>query len=167
MKAPLDVLVIRKIGHPLQPELALGAVSSGGDTIFTDYARELKADVLQAGAAEQIQRARELEARLRGDTPVLDVAGRNVILVDDGIATSATMLCAIALVRRRAAARIVCAVPVAPADYVERFQADCDLFVVLVPARDWHFAVGRYYTDFSEASDEEVRALLQAEREGP
>lgn len=167
LQAPLDVIVIRKIGHPLQPELALGAASSHGDVVFTEYARELGEEELQARAAEQIQRARELESRVRGSAPLLDIGARNVILVDDGIATSATMLCAIAEARRRGAARVVCAVPVAPADYLDQFRANCDDFVVLIAARDWHFAVGRYYADFREVMDEEVRGLLQGERDAP
>ncbi|HXM18110.1 MAG TPA: phosphoribosyltransferase family protein [Candidatus Tumulicola sp.] len=164
LQAPLDVIVIRKIGHPLQPELALGAASSHGDVVFTEYARELGEEELRARAAEQVQRARELESRVRGTAPLLDIEARNVILVDDGIATSATMLCAVAEARRRGAARVVCAVPVAPADYLDQFRANCDEFVVLIAARDWHFAVGRHYADFREVTDEEVRALLQGER---
>jgi len=144
----------------LQPELALGAVSSGGDLVLTDYAAEAPRDELQLRIEEMTKRARELEVRLRGDVPQLDVAGRTVILVDDGIATSATMLCSIAVARRRAAARVVCAVPVAPADYVDQFRANCDEFIVLEASRDWHFAVGRFFADFSEVTDEEVRALL-------
>lgn len=165
--APLDVCVIRKIGHPAQPELAMGAVSSFGDVTLTDHARDLSPGDLQARIDDARGRAQALDARLRGDRLPIDLAGRAVILIDDGIATSATMLCAIASARRREAARVVCAVPVAPADFLSRLRAACDRLVVLVAATDWLFAVGRYYVDFHEASDEEVRAELEREGEAP
>jgi putative phosphoribosyl transferase len=165
--APLDICVIRKVGHPAQPELAMGAVSSLGDVTLTDHARDVSPAELQARIDDARARAQALEARLRGDRGPVELAGRTVILIDDGIATSATMLCAIASARKRDAARVVCAVPVAPADFLSRLREACDRLVVLVAATDWHFAVGRYYVDFHEVADEEVRAALQREGEAP
>ena len=165
LRAPLDVCVIRKVGHPAQPELAMGAVSSLGDATLTDHARDISPSDLHARIEDARARAQALEARLRGDRPPVDLAGRTVILVDDGIATSATMLCAVASARKREAARVVCAVPVAPADFLTRLREACDRSIVLVAATDWLFAVGRYYVDFHEVSDEEVRAELEREGE--
>jgi putative phosphoribosyl transferase len=164
---PLDICVIRKVGHPAQPELAMGAVSSLGDVTLTDHARDVSPSELQTRIDDARARAQALEVRLRGDRRPVQLAGRTVILIDDGVATSATMLCAIASARKRDAARVVCAVPVAPADFLTRLREACDRFVVLVAATDWLFAVGRYYVDFHEVSDEEVRAELEGEGEAP
>ncbi len=163
LRDPLDVVVVRKVGHPAQPELAMGAVSATGDVVLTDHARDVSKAELDVLIAAAQARAGALETSLRGDRPPVDVRGKPAIIVDDGIATSATMLCAIESARRRGATRIVCAVPVAPADFLGRLRASCDRLVVLIPATEWHFAVGRYYADFREVSDEEVRATLAAE----
>jgi len=165
LHAPLDVSVIRKIGHPAQPELAMGAVSSLGDVTLTEHARDVPPADLATRIEDARTRAEALETRLRGDRAPLDLASTPVIVIDDGVATSATMLCAIESARRRGAARVVCAVPVAPADFLDRLRAACDRLVVLIAATDWLFAVGRYYTDFHEVSDEEVRAALREEGE--
>ena len=167
LHAPLDVCVIRKIGHPAQPELAMGAVSVAGDVVFTQHARDVTQEQLDMLIVNAQTRARALESTLRGQRAALDVRDRTVILIDDGIATSATMLCAIEYARGRGAARIVCAVPVAPGDFLERLRAKADRLVVLIAAFEWHFAVGRYYANFSEVTDEEVRAALAGEGGAP
>ena len=161
--AGLDVCVIRKLGHPAQPELAMGAVSPDGETALTDYARDVSPEELRERIEAAQAAGRALEERLRGDRPRVDLSGRTVIIVDDGIATSATMLCAIKHARARGAVRVVCAVPVAPSDFLDRFRGAADRLVVLTTASEWHFAVGRYYADFHEVSDEEVRAALLME----
>ena len=166
LNAPFDVCVIRKVGHPAQPELALGAVSAVGDLVITEHAHDIELASLDALILQAQGRARQLELDLRGDRGPIDLRGKNVIIIDDGIATSATMLCAIETARVRGAQRVVCAVPVAPADFLERLRAKADRLVVLVPSHEWRFAVGRHYEDFSEVSDEEVRAALAGER-GP
>ena len=163
LRADLDVCVIRKIGHPSQPELAMGAVSPDGETSLTDYARDVSPEELRERIAAAQAAGRALEERLRGDRARVELRDRTVIIIDDGIATSATMLCAIKHARSRSAARVVCAVPVAPADFVERFRGAADRLVVLTASSEWHFAVGRYYVDFHEVSDEEVRAALLME----
>ena len=162
--APLDVCVVRKVGHPAQQELAMGAVSSTGELVLTEHARDVDLPSLDALILQAQERARRLEHELRGDRAPVDLHERTVIIVDDGIATSATMLCAIEAARARGAQRVVCAVPVAPADFLERLRAKTDRLIVLVPSAEWHFAVGRHYADFSEVSDEEVRAALAGER---
>ena len=168
LAAPLDVVVIRKVGHPLQPELAVGAVSADGDSILTDYAAAFSDADLRAWIETTIEKARQLEARLRPAGRPIPVEGKTAIIVDDGIATSATMLCAIAAARRRAAARVVCAAPVAPEECVAFVQARCDALVTLQTVSHPHFAVGRFYVNFQEVSDAEVRAAFErAGQRGP
>jgi len=157
---PLDVIVIRKVGHPLQRELALGAVSASGESVVTQYAADLPLEVLTALFEAQAQGARRMETSLRHDAPPLELQGRCAIVVDDGIATSATMECAIAHVRRAEAARVVCAAPVAPLESVEHLRPLCDRIAVVVVAREREFAVGRYYVDFGEVGDAQVLAAL-------
>lgn len=164
LAAPLDVLVIRKVGHPAQPELAVGAVSSQGDAILTDYAAAFDDSDLRAWVDATIEKARELESRLRPVASELAIEGKTAIIVDDGIATSATMLCAIAAARRRRSARVVCAAPVAPEECVPYVQSQCDALVTLQTVSHPHFAVGRFYVNFQEVSDAEVRSALERSR---
>lgn len=164
LQAPLDVIVIRKVGHPMQPELAIGAVSAYGDAVATEHAAGFAQPVLQSLFNRTRSAAEALEARLRGDTTPLPLRGRPVIIVDDGIATSATMLCAIAAARKLEAKHITCAVPVAPAECAAHLRPHCDELVVLVAARDLPFAVGRYYFSFQEVSDARVRDELARAR---
>jgi len=166
LTAPLDVLVIRKVGHPLQPELALGAVAASGRSVTTHYASEFDPELLRALFAQQIERARALEASLR-DGPSIDINGKTAILVDDGIATSATMSCAIEHARATGASRVVCAAAVSPADSAQTLAALCDSIVVLVLSRDRDFAVGRFYIDFREVDDGQVRAALERAKQQP
>jgi len=163
MRAPLDIVVIRKVGHPMQPELALGAVSASGESVVTPYASEFFDGALTPLFDAQAVRAQALEATLRGGTQALDVRDKTVILVDDGIATSATMECAIVHARRAGAARVVGAAPVAPAESIALLEAACDRIAVLIVAHERNFAVGRYYRDFREVDDRDVlNALAQA-----
>jgi putative phosphoribosyl transferase len=162
--APLDVLVIRKVGHPMQPELAIGAVSAHGEIVATEHAGGFSQAVAQSLFNRTSQQARALEERLRGDNPPLSIAGRPVIIVDDGIATSATIMCAMSEVRKLGASRVGCAVPVAPADCVTHLRPYCDELVVLVASRELPFAVGRYYFMFQEVSDARVRDELARAR---
>jgi putative phosphoribosyl transferase len=159
LNAPLDVVVIRKVGHPLQPELALGAVSASGEVVVTPYGQELEAALRAELFAVQIERARAMEHSLRTRPPVA-LHGTTAVLVDDGIATSATMACAIKHARTAGAATIVCAAPVAPAESARSLAELCDAVVVVQIARERDFAVGRYYADFREVTDAEVRRAL-------
>lgn len=160
LDADLDVVVIRKVGHPRQPELALGAVSASGEAVIAPYAEEYFSGPMAPLFEEQAKRARDLELRIRGDTPAMTIEGRNVVIVDDGIATSATMECAVAHARRSRAARVVCAVPVAPAESIELVRRQCDDVAVLITAYERDFAVGRYYRDFHEVDDRQVIEAL-------
>jgi predicted phosphoribosyltransferase len=148
----------------MQPELAIGAVSAHGDGVATEHAAGFPEPVLQSLFAKARQQATALEERLRDDSPPISVPGHPVIIVDDGIATSATMLCAISAARQMNASFITCAVPVAPADCVQNLRPYCDELAVLVAARDLPFAVGRYYFMFAEVTDARVRDELARAR---
>jgi len=166
LRGELDVMVVRKLGVPWQPELALGAIASGGVRILNSEV----VGVLGIGDAEieriAEQEGRELERReriYRGDRPLSEVRGRTVILVDDGIATGATMRVAIRALRQRDPRRIVVAVPVAPADTVERLGAEADE-VVCLESPEPFIGVGRWYADFAPTEDADVRDLLRRAR---
>lgn len=165
LEAPLDLILVRKLGAPGQPELAMGAIASGGVQIMNEnVVRGVGAspEDIEAVAAEE---RRELERRehvYRGDRSWPNLAGRSVILVDDGLATGATMHAAIDAVRAQNPGRIILAVPVAPPDTVHLLEPLVDEVVCLFqPEPFW--AIGRWYRDFSQVSDAEVEALL-AER---
>jgi putative phosphoribosyl transferase len=164
LHAPLDVMVVRKVGHPMQPELAIGAVCADGDAVTTEHA----AGIPQALARSLFSRARaealELEQRLRPNQEAIELAGRPVIIVDDGIATAASMLCAIAAVRKRNANFITVAVPVAPAQCALALRSYCDELLALIASRELPFAVGRFYVSFGQVSDERVRLELERAR---
>ena len=157
---PLDVLVIRKVGHPLQPELALGAVSAYGQAVRTEHAAAFPTAVLRPLFGRARRQAHALEEQLRAGQPPLDVSTKPVIVIDDGIATSATMLCALSTARERGVASAACAVPVAPVESIQLLRGRFDEVSVLVAAREIPFAVGRYYYSFGEVSDGRVREEL-------
>jgi putative phosphoribosyl transferase len=166
LHAPLDVLVVRKLGLPAQPELAMGAIASGGafylDQRIVDYAGVSNATLDDVIARERTELERR-EQLYRGSQAPLDVRNRVVIVVDDGMATGATLRAAAMSLRHAHPARIVAALPVAPLDSEARVQDVVDEFVcVMRPHR--YFGVGQFYTDFTQTSDEEVRELLSASR---
>ena len=163
LHAPLDVFLVRKLGAPGHGELAMGAIASGGVRVLNEgVVRGLGVtpeEIDAAAAAEQ----RELERReraYRGGRPPLDVRGRTVILVDDGLATGSTMRAAVEALRRLGPARIVVAVPVGAPETCEEFHAEAD-DVVCARTPDPFYAVGLWYGDFSQTTDEEVRELLE------
>jgi putative phosphoribosyl transferase len=164
LRAPLDVIVVRKVGHPMQPELAIGAVSAYGDAVTTEHVAGIPKGLAQSLFSAAKEQAVSLEQRLRGDSKPIPLDGRPVILVDDGIATSATMLCAIGAARKLNANFITVAVPVAPAECALTLRSECDELVVLVASRELPFAVGRFYFMFGEVSDARVREELERAR---
>ena len=163
LHAPLDVFLVRKLGVPGHEELAMGAIATGGVRVLNeDVVRMLQVpdDVLDAVAAEQLQELQRRERAYRGDRPPPDVRGRTVILVDDGLATGSTMRAAVAALRRQGPARIVVAVPVGAPETCAEFQDEADA-VVCARTPEPFYAVGLWYEDFSQTTDEEVRELLE------
>jgi putative phosphoribosyl transferase len=163
LDAPLDVIVVRKIGLPWQPELAIGAIAEGNVCVVNDALLEetgVSGDELEAAIArERVELERRVRA-YRGERSPLRLDGRVVILVDDGLATGYTARAAIAQIRRRGAGRVVLAVPVAPEDIVATMDRVADEFVVL-QTPPWFFSIGEHYEDFRQTSDDEVVACLQ------
>jgi predicted phosphoribosyltransferase len=167
--APLDVFVVRKLGVPGHEELAMGAIATGDVRVLNeDVVRMLRvpAATLDAVAAEEARELHRREHEYRGGRPPVDVRGRVAILVDDGLATGATMRAAIAALRLLGPARIVVAVPVAARSTCEEFRALVDEIVCAMTPENFQ-AVGLWYADFSQTTDDEVRALLAAPGSAP
>jgi putative phosphoribosyl transferase len=150
--APLDVLVVRKVGHPIQPEYALGAVSEDGVVLPPGLASEL--------VEPQLERARAQAVALRGDRPRVPVEDRSVVVVDDGLATGRSMATALETVSRRRAARVVMAVPVASGPGLRTLRDRWEAHAVLVVEPPDFLAVGQFYENFEQVSDEVVARLL-------
>ncbi len=164
LKAPLDVLAVRKVGHPWQPEYALGAVTPGEDGVYIRSHDGLTDEELERAVAEAKRKADELDRRLRPGRPPIDLAGRAALLVDDGLATGATMVAACRFARSRGASRVVVAVPVGAAQSVQALRQEADRVVCPHPLEDF-FAVGIWYRSFEQVEDEDVlRVLEEAER---
>lgn len=169
LKAPLDLVLVRKIGAPYQPELAMGAVADGGKPVVVR-----NEDVIALSGVSETRFAREcaeqcaeIERRrllYLGHRPRAEAKGRVAIVVDDGIATGATTRAALKAVRAREPKELVLAVPVAPAETLDTLRADVDRLVCL-EAHDYFSGVGGYYGDFRQIEDDEVIALL--DRYGP
>jgi len=166
LEAPLDVIVVRKLGVPNQPEYAMGAVGDGGVLVVNEaVVRQVgvqREEFLMVVAQERAEVQRRAH-RFRGDHPAISLAGRTVVVVDDGIATGATARAACLVVRAAGAARVVLAVPVAPMDWLATIGPDADEMIALHRPRHLH-AVGQYYVDFAQTSDEEVIACLERAR---
>ncbi|VWB69038.1 phosphoribosyltransferase [Burkholderia lata] len=166
LRAPLDVLVVRKLGVPYDPELAMGAIATGGAIHLQrsvlrsmNVSGEQLADVIARETAELHRR----EALYRGAAPPLPVEGRIAIVVDDGVATGASMRVALQALRERHPARIVAAAPVAPAGTRHVFDDLADAFITVSLPLPF-FGISQFYARFEQTSDDEVRALLDAAR---
>jgi predicted phosphoribosyltransferase len=167
LHAPLDVWLVRKLGAPNIPELAIGAIASGGIEMFgADAIRRLAITRRQIDAIvlRERQELARREIAYRGDRPPIDVRNRTVILVDDGVATGASMLAAIASLRRLSPAAIVVAVPLAGTPAFASLSREADLVLCLWTPEDLN-SVGEWYEDFAQTSDQEVCALLEHARE--
>ncbi|HDN62446.1 MAG TPA: phosphoribosyltransferase [Candidatus Bathyarchaeota archaeon] len=166
LKAPLDVIVPRKLGAPGNPELAIGAVAEDGtiilDSSLIDYL-EVDEEYIKKEKERQVK---EIKRRLnvyRGRFSRLEIERRDVVIVDDGIATGATIRAAIASVRKRKPASLTLAVPVAPPSTIEKLREEVDR-IVCVSTPEPFFAIGRFYKDFRQTTDEEVIRLLEKNR---
>lgn len=162
LRVPLDILVVRKLGVPGNEELAMGAIASGGARVLNrDIVRWLE---ISDRAIENVseREMRELERReraFREDRPRIDLRGKEVLLVDDGIATGATMRAAVSALRAMEPGRVVVAAPVAPPDVCARLESEADELVCLARVEPFG-AVGSWYLDFPQVTDGEVRSLL-------
>jgi putative phosphoribosyl transferase len=163
LRADLDIFLVRKIGVPGQEELAMGAIASGGTRVLNErliaYLGISPAVIDQVSAREQ-QEIERRERLYRGDRPVLPIEGRTVILVDDGLATGASMLAAVRAVGVQMPKRMIVAVPVGAPDACSEFRQHVD-DVICAETPEPFYAVGSSYEDFSQTSDAEVKELLQ------
>jgi len=162
LAAPLDVIVVRKLGVPDQPELGMGAIGEGGSRIINpDVVRMARVTTGELAAVEVREREvlRRRAGRLRGDRPAVDLAGRTALIIDDGVATGSTARAACQVARARGAARVILAVPVTVPRVVAELRTAADEVVcVLTPS--WLSSIGEWYENFSQTTDEEVRDLL-------
>jgi putative phosphoribosyl transferase len=168
LDAPLDVIVVRKLGAPGEPELGIGAVVDGDHprAIFNqDIIAHLAVprSYIEAEIALQLREVKRREAAYRGGRAKIPLAGRIVIVVDDGIATGSSIRAALRGIRRQRPARLILAVPVAPAEIIEALRGEADEIVCLETPAEF-YAVGQFYRDFHHVSDDEVKAILQSGR---
>ena len=162
LKAPMDVFVVRKLGLPGQPELAMGAIASGGVRVLNSEvvdALGISDELIDAVTADEQRELARRERAYRDDRPPPEVKGKTVIVVDDGIATGSTMIAAVSALRQLNAARVVVAVPtVALSSYYQIRRVADDVAAVMMPEQ--FYGVGQWYEDFSQTTDAEVRQLL-------
>ena len=162
LQAPLDVIVVRKLGVPFQPELAMGAIGEGDIRVINDeVVRMAHVSAEELAAVERRERA-ELERRVhrfRRGRPRIPLAGKVVVIVDDGVATGSTARAACDVARTEGTARVVLAVPVAPIDWMERLTGAADVFVAVETPADF-YAVGQFYREFAQTTDDQVVQLL-------
>jgi putative phosphoribosyl transferase len=166
LRAPLDVLLVRKLGVPDQVELAMGAIGEDGVRVLNArvlrVARVSDAEVADVEAGERAELERRVQ-RYRGDRGRIDLTGRTAILVDDGIATGSTARAACEVARIQGAARVVFAAPVAPPSAIAELRAVADdVIAILTPER--FYAIGQFYENFTQTSDDEVVRLLRDQR---
>jgi putative phosphoribosyl transferase len=162
LRAPLDVFLVRKLGVPQWQELAMGALATGGGVVVNEglmHNLGISEEQLQSTIARETDELHRRESAYRGDRPPVDLAGRTVILVDDGIATGASMLAAVRAVRAADPAQLVVAVPVGPASACRQLAEEADDVVCATMPAGFE-AVGQVFEDFHQVSDDEVRELL-------
>jgi putative phosphoribosyl transferase len=165
--APLDTIIVRKLGAPFQPELAIGAIASGGVRVLNEDVLAIAAGVddetIEKIVARETTELRRREQQYRGDHPYPDLQGRDVVLVDDGIATGATMWAAIEAVQSMGPSSITVAVPTASKSSLRKLSTMVDN-VVCLESPESFYAVGQFYREFGQTTDDEVRELLQQAR---
>jgi len=162
LNAPLDICLVRKLGVPAHKELAMGAIASGGVRVLNyDVVSWLgiSGKTIDEVAAREVKELQRRDRVYRGDRPQPEIRDRTVILVDDGIATGATIRAAISVIKSQQPARLIVATPVAPPSTCDELKAEVDEVVCLLTPESF-YAIGVWYEDFSQTTDEEVRALL-------
>lgn len=169
LKAPLDIFVVRKLGVPGHDELAMGAIASGGTRVLNsrvvDYL-DISDQTIETVAAREQRELERRERLYRGTRPAVDVRGRTVIIIDDGMATGSTMRAAVCALRQQKPEKIVVAVPVGAQETCRSFAKEVDTICVCAITPEPFDGVGLWYRDFEQTSDEEVRQLLTRVAEG-
>jgi len=163
LNVPLNIFIVRKLGLPGQEELAIGAIASGGIRVLNEDILRLlhiSEEVIDRVAQRELKELQRREQLYRGDNPPPQVEGKTVILIDDGLATGASMRAAIAGLRAQHPARIVIAVPTAAPETCEAFKAEVDEVICAITPEPF-LGVGRWYEDFSQTTDEGVRLFLE------
>jgi putative phosphoribosyl transferase len=163
LHAPLDVFIVRKLGVPGYEELAMGAIGSGGVRVVNEQVMrqmDIPAAIIDSIALREEIELQRRERLYRGDRPAPNTKGRVVILIDDGLATGSTMRAAVIALRQMQPSKVIVAVPVAAPDICEEFRSQADEVICAVTPEPF-MAVGAWYSDFSQTSDEEVRELLK------
>jgi putative phosphoribosyl transferase len=164
INASLDIMLVRKLGTPGHEELAMGAIASGGITVFNAELvsrLHIGPELMEAAIKREQQELQRREQAYRGNHPLPVVENRHVILVDDGLATGASMRAAVAALRQRNPASVIVAIPVAPPDTVAMLKEEADEVICLAMPEPFS-AVGRWYKDFSQTTDEDVKSLLES-----
>jgi predicted phosphoribosyltransferase len=162
LKCSLDLLITRKIGHPMSPEYAIGAITVSGEAIFNEEeVRLVNKDWLEKEKRAQIKEAKRRQDIYLKNRKAADLKGKTVIIVDDGIATGLTMLAGIKEVKAKKPAKIVVAVPVSPPDTYEKIAGEADDFAAISIPDYFLGAIGTYYGDFPQVTDDEVIKILQ------
>ncbi|WP_442497445.1 phosphoribosyltransferase [Methylobacter sp. sgz302048] len=164
INASLDIMLVRKLGTPGHEELAMGAIASGGITVFNAELvsrLHIGPELMEAAIKREQQELQRREQAYRGNHPLPVVENRHVILVDDGLATGASMRAAVAALRQRNPASVIVAIPVAPPDTVAMLKEEADEVICLAMPEPFS-AVGRWYRDFSQTTDEDVKSLLES-----
>jgi putative phosphoribosyl transferase len=162
LNARLDLMLVRKLGTPGQEELAMGAIASGGIRVLNENVvspLRISVEAIEQVAAEEKRELERREQAYRGDRPRPDITRKCVVLVDDGVATGATMRAAIGALRQQNPARVIVAVPVAPPDTVEMLRSEADEVICLATPEPF-IAISKWYADFAQVSDEDVKQLL-------
>jgi predicted phosphoribosyltransferase len=162
----VDVVLVRKLPAPGNPEFAIGAVDESGWTYLADHARRMGIDdaYIEEERAAQVALMARRRAQYTPVRPPIEAAGRVVIVVDDGLATGSTMIAALHAIRAKGPRKLICAVPVAPPETADRVREDCDDLVCLETPQAFH-AVGQFYRSFPQVEDDEVIALLAADNQ--
>ncbi len=160
LQAPLDVVVIKKLGYPGSPELALGATSPDTHYLNPELAESVPKSYIDEELRVKQKEARDRVDILKGSRNPVDLAGKTVIVVDDGVATGASMTMALRVIRKMGPASIVVAVPVAPPDAVRQLRGVADEVVALLQPTAF-YAIGQFYSDFEQVSDEEAKRLIE------
>ena len=161
LKGDMDVVLVRKLRAPGNPEFAIGSVDESGWVYLSDYARQAGADqeYIKKEVADQLETIRQRRDHYTPARPPIDPAGRVVIIIDDGLATGSTMIAALHAIRNQKPAELICAIPVAPPDTLRKLQDKADRIVCLSSPENF-YAVGQFYMSFPQVTDEEVIATL-------